>query len=214
MFLNNNIYVITSGPISNNTYIIFGQKKAIIIDPSFARRQIFEILKEKNIKEFDVLITHYHFDHIGRLLEIANKNTNIYIGKAELIYQNKAHAEFFDALIAKSDQYKIHYLEGDLDITIDELKIKCINTPAHTMGSYTYIYENHFFTGDFFFANQIGFFDTANDGKNKFKESVKKTLLYLNEDSIICSGHNRICNWNIVKKENKELSEYYGEEFK
>ena len=53
------------GYIRTNCYILIEKNDAIIIDPGDEYEKIKEETKGLNIKA--ILITHYHFDHVGAL---------------------------------------------------------------------------------------------------------------------------------------------------
>ena len=58
------------GPLDTNCYILSKNNKCVIIDPG----DNFKLIKAKvNNKEVvTILITHFHFDHIGALDELLN----------------------------------------------------------------------------------------------------------------------------------------------
>ena len=209
--LNNNLYVIQNGHILNNTYIYIKNNYAIVIDPSFAEKEIENILIKHNIDQFDILITHYHYDHIGCTQKIAKQNTTIYIGENEYQYLNRQYSTNFnelvnDLLIANH----IKKISGNIELNLNGINVKCLNTPSHTMGSYTYLIDKYAFTGDFIFAYQIGFFDMENDGLTKFKQSLELLNDNINNEYLICSGHNELEIWKNVKEKNIEMMNYYG----
>lgn len=212
-FLNENIYVIVSGWLNNNTYIIFENNYALIIDPSYAEKEIKKFLIENKIKNYAFLITHHHYDHIGNLKKIWKPGNKIYICEQEKNYSFGRYSNIFDDLINNELIKKdIIFSNNEGPNNILGIDIFFAKTPSHTIGSYTYIYKNFFFTGDFIFATDIGFFDMENNGNMLFKKSIKKIKKYLNDDSFICSGHNKIDKWSNVKIKNRELIEYSGDE--
>jgi len=56
------------GPLQTNTYIIEKNGKCLIVDPAYD----FNTIKSEigNLNLVGILITHYHFDHIGALDEL------------------------------------------------------------------------------------------------------------------------------------------------
>lgn len=53
------------GSLQTNCYILIEDNECLIIDPADEYYKINEIVKNLNIKA--VLVTHYHYDHIGAL---------------------------------------------------------------------------------------------------------------------------------------------------
>lgn len=58
------------GPLQENCYILENNNKCIIIDPG---DEAEKIIKNINYPVVGILITHYHFDHIGALNVLKNK---------------------------------------------------------------------------------------------------------------------------------------------
>lgn len=63
-----NIKCLTLGPLKTNCYIIEVDQGTIIIDPAYNADLIQKEIGNKKI--LTILITHYHFDHIGALKEL------------------------------------------------------------------------------------------------------------------------------------------------
>lgn len=206
------LMMIQGSVLLNNSYIIYNSKKsaAVIIDPSFNLNKIIDFLENNKIKKIIILITHYHFDHVGDCYQLLNKfnDCKVYIGKNELVYLNKIYSQNFVALHDKFNSFLNFIEEDEFNISFNGISIKAYATPGHTLGSYTYQYKNVFFTGDFIFYKNIGYLDKKNKGLINFKNSVKKLNELCNDDSIICSGHLDIGKWIDIKKNNIELKEY------
>ena len=66
------IKTIVVGPLQTNCYILTKNKQTLIIDPGDEPNKI---INEINKEVIGILITHYHFDHIGALNTIKEKYT-------------------------------------------------------------------------------------------------------------------------------------------
>lgn len=207
-----NVFIIQGGLIHNNTYIIKNNDFAFIIDPSYNLKEIKNILEKNNITNIDILLTHFHYDHIGNssLLLEEFKDSKIYIGSQERKYVGYEHSDELVKILDNEKESIVFLDESDFFIEKNGLKIRCIHTPAHTMGSYTFVYENIFFTGDFIFFDTIGFLDDDKNSANLFKKSLNKLLTLFNDDSLICSGHDSIGTWSESIKVNEEIKTYGG----
>ena len=64
---------IVNGYLNENCYLIEGQDSILIVDPGSESEKIISKIKEINKEVKAILITHYHFDHIGALDELKNK---------------------------------------------------------------------------------------------------------------------------------------------
>ena len=62
------------GPLSTNCYLIIKDNNCLIVDPA----DNIEIIKKEltNLNLVGILVTHYHFDHIGALEEL-KKHYNV-----------------------------------------------------------------------------------------------------------------------------------------
>lgn len=58
------------GTLNTNCYIVSKDNKCLIIDPADNANLIKEACK--NYKVVGILVTHYHFDHVGALEELEN----------------------------------------------------------------------------------------------------------------------------------------------
>lgn len=148
-------------------YLIEFEKNNVLIDASSSlnTNELVEDLKELNIKpsEIDmVLLTHYHFDHVG----------NINLFENAKIYGNKK--DFKDKKILDFDKLEIK-------------EIKIIKTPGHSKGSVCFLYKDILFSGDTIFHNGIGRTDLPNSSLEDMNKSLKK-LEKINY-KILCPGH-------------------------
>ena len=65
------IKTVKVGWLETNCYIIKSGNECLIIDPG---GEPDKIIKEiNNLKPIGIIITHYHFDHVGALEDIKNK---------------------------------------------------------------------------------------------------------------------------------------------
>lgn len=143
------------GPLKTNCYILSIGNKCLVIDPGDEYNKIKEVIGHKEI--LGVIVTHYHFDHIGAL---NNFDKSLILDKSNL----------------KEKEYSI----GDFNFDI-------IYTPGHKEDCITIYFKNDniMFTGDFIFKGAIGRTDL--DGGNykdmltslkKIKKEPKNTIIY------------------------------------
>ena len=146
------------GILDTNCYILTKDDNNLIIDPGDNAELICSNIKGKIS---GIIITHYHFDHIGALNELVNKfNVNIYDIN--------------------------NLIEGEN--TIENFTFKVMYTPGHREDCITLLFENIMFSGDFIFEGTIGRTDLETGDFKKMQESIKK-ILELNDDYIIYPGH-------------------------
>ena len=151
------IKILKLGILETNCYILESNGYSIVIDPADDYEKIKEAIGDNKL--IAVLVTHYHFDHIGALE---------YFSK-ELIYDN-------DNLEEK-------------EYELGPFKFNVIKTYGHTFDNLTFYFkeDNVMFVGDFIFKDSIGRWDLGGD-YNTLMNSINKIKKYPN-NTIIYPGH-------------------------
>ncbi|MEN3041776.1 MAG: MBL fold metallo-hydrolase [Fervidobacterium sp.] len=176
----------TSGELRTNTYLLSTNGVNYIIDPGKGVSEFVQL-----DTQYQVILTHGHYDHISGLNEI--RPQKLYISNEESVYL--------------SDPYlNLSILFGELfsiDIrwyNVDEY-FQVIPAPGHTYGSRVIIFDGFIFTGDVVFIDTIGRVDLYLDNsvRRKMREEMKNTVSVLREkfkklpqDWIVCPGHGNI----------------------
>lgn len=148
-----------NGLLEENCYILIQNEYALIIDPGSNFDEIKKIIGDRTV--LAVLITHYHFDHIGALEDV------------------KKYYDIKEINFKSQKKQKIGPFEFDI-----------IKTPGHKNDSVTYYFKNDniMFTGDFLFKNSIGRCDMEEGNIFKMMESIKNIRKY-NGNIVIYPGH-------------------------
>lgn len=161
------------GALETNCYILEQNNMVLIIDPG----DEFELINSEisNKKVIGILITHYHFDHIGALEKLKNK---------------------YDVPI-----YDYHILDGK-KINIENFNFILLHTPGHTSDSVTFhfINDNIMFTGDFIFRESIGRTDLATGNMSVMMMSIDRIKHH--KDTKIYPGHGDSTTLDYEKKHN------------
>ena len=192
------------GPYQTNCYIYGNEetKSAWIIDPGAEADKIISSLKKRDVEPVSVLLTHGHWDHIMGLPKLIENypSLEIFIGDKDSCYLGKEGGVFikehcFDLTFLQSFKAEINNLpEADYKLKggefLDDCKLKVIATPGHSPGCVCYYSEenNILFSGDTLFANSIGRCDLIGGNYKEMQESLK-TLMELDEESIVLPGH-------------------------
>lgn len=146
------------GPLETNCYILTINNKCLVIDPGDEIGKIKQEIGNKQV--VGVIVTHYHFDHIGALN---------YFDKNLILDKNNLEEK----------QYNI-----------ENFNFEIIYTPGHKEDAITIYFkeENIMFTGDFIFEGTIGRMDLEGGSTIDMKKSLEKIKKY--DDSIkIYPGH-------------------------
>ena len=191
-----NIYAVSNRQVC--FYIVKTNQKYIAIDAGGNSDMSVQELNKLNITPEDVaagFLTHTDSDHVAALGLFVN--AKVYISKPEeqLINGSVKRAFFMDN--------KLHCSYETLDdgetVDIDGVRIKCMITPGHTIGSACYIMDGKYlFSGDNFGLKNgkatlfIRFFNM--DG-NKQKNSIREIAKLHNIEAIFTAHHGQSQNF-------------------
>ena len=160
---------------STYTYLIASAKgrEAVIIDPVIENTDDYiKILRELDLQLVKVIDTHIHADHVtgaSKLKEVTDCAT--------LMGEH-----------TPADTVEIKVKDGEV-IEIDSLKIKSLYTPGHTSDSYSFLLDNHLFTGDTLLINGTGRTDFQNGNAEDAYDSLFNKLLKLPKDTLVYPAH-------------------------
>lgn len=176
-----------------NCYIIACKetKEAAVIDPGGNPELILNKLKELNLKNKYIILTHGHGDHIGAVLKLKEScNCKVLIHKDdnEMILNDSLNLSSIMSM--DNIQFSGDNLLNDNDeITLGKLTAKIIHTPGHTKGSMCIKIENKIFTGDTIFKGSVGRSDLYGGNHNTLIESIKSKLLIDDDNVELYPGH-------------------------
>jgi glyoxylase-like metal-dependent hydrolase (beta-lactamase superfamily II) len=160
---------------STYTYLIASAKgrEAIIIDPVIENvNEYIQLLKDLDLRLVKVIDTHIHADHVtgaSKLKEVTNCST--------LMGEH-----------TPADAVEIKVKDDEL-INVDGLNIRSIYTPGHTSESYSFLLDNHLFSGDALLINGTGRTDFQNGSSKESYYSIFNKLLKLPEETLLYPGH-------------------------
>tara|TARA_B110000046_G_scaffold177072_1_gene203462 strand:- start:917 stop:1600 length:684 start_codon:yes stop_codon:yes gene_type:complete len=188
---------------STYTYLIASAKgrEAVIIDPVLENvNEYINILKELNLKLVKVIDTHIHADHITGASKL-KKATSCMILMGEHTPAETVEIKLKDEEIIK----------------LDQLEIKALHTPGHTSDSYSFLMDNHLFSGDTLLINGTGRTDFQNGSAKDAYNSIFNRLLVLPEETLLYPAHDyngkKVSSIGNEKKFNPRLQVRNEEEY-
>lgn len=152
------IKIVKVGYLETNCYILENDKETLIIDPGDEAEKIIPNITKKVV---GILITHYHFDHVG----------------AVGVLQAKYNCKVYDYQNLKEGQNKI-----------GSFTFEMIRTPGHKDDLISFSFNKDLFCGDFIFKGTIGRYDLDGSNFKDMKNSIRKILKY-DKDITIYPGH-------------------------
>ena len=157
------------------TYLIASKKgrEALIIDPVLDNvEQYIILLKELDLKLVKVIDTHIHADHVT--------------GASKLKDQTNCSTIMGDQTPADAVEIKV---KDEEIIKLDQLELKALHTPGHTSDSFSFIMNNHLFSGDTLLINGTGRTDFQNGSSKDAYNSIFNRLLKLPEETLLYPAH-------------------------
>ena len=160
---------------STYTYLIASAKgrEAVIIDPVIDNvEQYIGLLTELDLKLVKVIDTHIHADHVT--------------GASKLKDQTDCTTIMGDQTPADAVEIKV---KDEEIIKLDQLELKALHTPGHTSDSFSFIMNNHLFSGDTLLINGTGRTDFQNGSSKDAYNSIFNRLLKLPEETLLYPAH-------------------------
>jgi len=184
-------------PVQENTYVLFDEKDACIIDPGcyFAneRKILQEFFHQRKLTPKFLLNTHCHLDHVFG-------NKFIYDEYALTLHLHENEKTILDyaseaglAWNMPFENYRgelIFLKEGDI-IRVGDSELKILFTPGHSPGSICFYCEKQGFivSGDVLFRLGIGRTDLPGGDTATLMNSIRKQLFVLPDEVIVYPGH-------------------------
>lgn len=174
-----NIDILKVGDLEANCYLLYKDKKCLIIDPGDDENFIISRIRELELQPVGIITTHSHKDHTKYAKDLSEMySINIYN------YDN--------------------LFEGPQKI--DEFNFKVIYTKGHTPDSICIYFEDYkvMFTGDFLFFDSIGRVDLPGGNYDDMLKSIEKIKTYP-LDITLYPGHGKTTTLEEEMKYNKYL---------
>lgn len=160
-------------------------KSATVIDPGDAF-PVLEFLKQNNFTLENILVTHYHGDHIGGIDDLKKHFPNVNVFAPQL--ENINHTNYF---LQDNDIINLNAL--------DRLEFKIIDVRGHTKGHIAYYNESNgiLFSGDTLFAGGCG--RVFEGTYAQMYDSLQKLAVLPKETFVFCTHEYTLSNLNFAK---------------
>jgi len=180
------------GPMANFVYVIGDPEthKAAVVDPAWDVGAIHKFVQGEGYEIDQILITHYHQDHLGG--HMMGQNVQGAADLLELIkakvYVNRNEAEGVKRVAGLSDSDLVKVEAGD-SARIGGVEVKFLHTPGHTPGSQCFLVDGNLISGDTLFVNSCGRVDLPGSDPAAMYYSLNNTLRNLDDSTIVYPGH-------------------------
>ncbi len=171
----------------SNCYIVYQNKKAMIIDPGDQSEKIVEFINENNLEVVFIYATHGHVDHVAGIKYFKD------------LYQVKTYAPKKDEIWFTNPMYNRlgydipvdTYISEGVQLKLDDLIFDIYDTPGHSKGG-TVIYNDKHkvcFSGDTLFRQTIGRTDLPFGDFEEIKQSILKMYDLFDDQVKLYPGH-------------------------
>lgn len=187
--------ILSLGNMDNNCYIIADEKskQAAVIDAPCDSGEILNVLEDEGLTLKFILLTHYHFDHIGaldNLKEATDAKVAIHSFEADGLCDPTVNLSLYADAPSPKTTANILLKDSDI-IRFGDIDIKVLYTPGHTIGGVCYYIEDEemLFSGDTLFYRNVGRTDFPGGDDEILEESIKKQLYILPDQTSVYPGH-------------------------
>ena len=183
------VYSMQGEYLSEITYIVVEDGKAIVIDPGASAERILAECKSIAAEPIAVLLTHGHVDHTIGARVLQEMGIKVYAHSEEFaVLEGKANLALAFQLVGHTIRPDVA-LEDDAVLSIPPFSIKVIYTPGHTQGGVCYLIGDNLFTGDTLFVGSYGRTDLPTGDEQDLLCSIANVLFELPAETKVYSGH-------------------------
>lgn len=184
-------------PFSQNTYLLFQNKKAILIDAGFYSKaefdELFTYLETNDLELCAILLTHAHIDHVlGLNTILKNYSIPVYLHPDDVELLNQVHqqGQMFGFNIEPIQVKTIDLFEQE-NFSLHGFTFTVLFTPGHAPGHLSFYLkqEETVVSGDVLFAGSVGRTDLYKGDFDLLAKSIREKLYTLPENTKVLSGH-------------------------
>ena len=185
----------TVGPFQQNTYVLWKQEKAILIDPGFHSEFEYSPVKEllSTLGLNSIYLTHAHIDHVLGLQRVLNDfDVPVFLHNKDLfLWQNFGNQSRMYGLSGVDFGFTPNNITVDEEIEVEGLHFQSLYTPGHSPDHMSFYFKNEgvLVAGDALFRESIGRTDLYKGDFDLLSSSIKSKLYSLPESTTVYSGH-------------------------
>jgi len=182
------------GMLETNCYIVENDRAVLVIDPGAEPERVIDQIRAINKPVTAILLTHTHFDHIGAVDELCRQfdvplyaadKEKYWLTNSEFNGSQKYSAYGMPEIIVR--QIPKVLVKGSR--TIGTFQFDVYETPGHSPGSLSFVFDDFAVVGDTLFKEGIGRTDLKEGNLQSLMHSITEVLFRLDEQMIIYPGH-------------------------
>lgn len=196
------------GNFEVNSYLLYDDdKESLVIDPGANPDALLDLVRKKNLKLSQIVLTHGHFDHIEGVKKIraAFPLTKILIHKKESDFLIQPRLNLSEAIGSPfAAPPADDFLRGGQSFFLGGFKFDIFHTPGHSPGSVCFYQAEKavLFSGDLLFFGSVGRTDFPASSLDALRQSIKQKLWHLPPKTTVYPGHGPETTIGYEKKNN------------
>lgn len=188
------VHTMSLGILETNCYIVENDRAVLVIDPGAEPERVINQIRAINKPVTAILLTHTHFDHIGAVDELCRQfdvplyaadKEKYWLTNSEFNGSQKYSAYGMPEIIVR--QIPKVLVKGSR--TIGTFQFDVYETPGHSPGSLSFVFDDFAVVGDTLFKEGIGRTDLKEGNLQSLMHSITEVLFRLDEQMIIYPGH-------------------------
>jgi len=180
----------SSPPYMTNTYCLYAEKEAILVDPTGSADAIETWTRENGIQVLAAVFTHSHGDHFPTPTERWFFEFPWYAHASALEGFKSPEINLSESIYGQAIAYAdIQTIEPEDRLCIGPFDLKVLKTPGHTAGSVCYSIGNVLFSGDTLFRESVGRTDLPTGSMQVLRKSLAVLMTELPDETIVFPGH-------------------------
>lgn len=173
-----------------NTYVLWQDQHALIIDPGSNSPRLQEAIDRKGGIVDGILLTHGHFDHMGGVDKLVNNyHCNLYMNDLDVPMLSDPRlncSALMDGNVLIVKAKPVILTPGKH--TIGAFTITFIDAPGHSEGCSMIQWDQMLFSGDVLFAQSIGRCDLPGGSNSKMMNSLRQ-FQTMDPSLVVYPGH-------------------------
>jgi glyoxylase-like metal-dependent hydrolase (beta-lactamase superfamily II) len=161
-----------------------------VVDPAYSVRELVDIAAADGLRISDVLVTHYHPDHVGgSMMGLAIEGLRELLDRvAAKVHVQHDEAWGLKRVTGVGDADIETHASGDV-VHVGAVPITLIHTPGHTPGSQCFHVDGRLVSGDTLFLDGCGRTDLPGGDADQLYESLHTRLAVVPDDAWLYPGH-------------------------